>query len=494
MKLFHFLLLSIFLLSLCLHAQEYKLEKIELDSYPKVRFYFSGENLKKLPKEPITLTEKIESEVKEIEFVKIIQSNEKKSLSIILSIGLSSWHKNQVSQEIVNILLNELSEDSVYALHFYDIRTIYFSENLSKQDVKRKLNELELGTENDFISNLNFIYNSLSESKPDLHIVIAPSETKAGDISHAITQRKDSLKIPILIIGSDSLTYKAAASLSNGNFIFINDIDLKTKIIKYLNELVKPLSILEYESPLDIFTSFPSQEVEVEIYVGNKKFLKSYTVTPFTFFLGIFSNVQIVVLFLLTILVFCLIFAYVYYQRKKKIQWEEYRKKQEEIRKSDLYYHENVASYGAEKQTVKVLASREITEEEWKKFEEEELELDLGSEELKEDKELANLPEGESYEKAFFIQKEGPNPGRQFFINKEETVIGRDPEVDLVLLDSTVSLRHAKVKRINKTYYIFDLVSERGILINGKKLLKPRPLYDFDEIRLGKVLLLFRGN
>ncbi|MCE9500064.1 MAG: FHA domain-containing protein, partial [Leptospira sp.] len=101
---------------------------------------------------------------------------------------------------------------------------------------------------------------------------------------------------------------------------------------------------------------------------------------------------------------------------------------------------------------------------------------------------------GESYDRAVLIQKDGPNPGRQYTISDSVTTIGRSEANDLVLWDSTLSGVHAKIKRLRNKYILFDMVSKKGITLNGKKLLRPRLLYDFDEIRLGRTTLIFRGK
>jgi pSer/pThr/pTyr-binding forkhead associated (FHA) protein len=64
----------------------------------------------------------------------------------------------------------------------------------------------------------------------------------------------------------------------------------------------------------------------------------------------------------------------------------------------------------------------------------------------------------------------------------------------LILKDSTISNKHARIKKVKGAFYIYDIVSQRGTFVNGKKVLKPKPLSDFDEIRLGRTLLLFRGK
>lgn len=479
-----------------LEARDYFLDGVGLDSYPKVQLYFSGKNKKNLPRESISLLEKVDGQTKEIEFLKIIQSEEKRPVSVILSIQLSNWTKNQNSKQIVQDLLKEFSDTSKFTLQFFSDKTVLFAENLSKQEVKDKLQEMELGNENYLVDNLEFLYNNLSIlNQPKFHILISPSDiTKSKDISSVLNNRKTVHKIPIFVIGTDSLNHKVIASLSDGKFISIDNPNLNFQMSELIQKWTEPVTILEYESPFaDIFDSFPSRTVEVEIEISNKKFLTQYELTPLVIAAGWFANVALVLTILTLTIVVLILVTYAQYQKNKRLEWEERIRRQEEIRKSDLYYHENVSSLHTERQMVRILSSREVSEEEQTQTEEE-LELDLQPDTETSSQEILNLPKGEAYERAFFIQKEGPNPGRQFVIYKDEIIIGRDPSSDLVLLDPTVSLKHAKIKRLNKTYYIFDLISERGVFINGRKLLKPRPLYDFDEVRIGKVLLLFRGN
>jgi pSer/pThr/pTyr-binding forkhead associated (FHA) protein len=39
---------------------------------------------------------------------------------------------------------------------------------------------------------------------------------------------------------------------------------------------------------------------------------------------------------------------------------------------------------------------------------------------------------------------------------------------------------------------LFDLASEHGTYLNGKKLLRPKYLADWDEIALGRFVFVFR--
>ncbi len=99
-----------------------------------------------------------------------------------------------------------------------------------------------------------------------------------------------------------------------------------------------------------------------------------------------------------------------------------------------------------------------------------------------------------SYAAAWLIEKSGPEPGKKFPLYWEEIIIGRSRECSLVVEDDSVSLNHAKIRKVKGSYYIFDLVSDNGTCLNGKKLLRPKALFDWDEIKIGRIEFLFRGS
>jgi hypothetical protein len=99
---------------------------------------------------------------------------------------------------------------------------------------------------------------------------------------------------------------------------------------------------------------------------------------------------------------------------------------------------------------------------------------------------------GESYQKAVLIQREGPNPGKQFNIHSHQIMIGRSETCDLVLWDNSVSPTHARIRNVRNHFVLYDLLSQSGVFLNGRKLLRPKVLHDFDEIQLGKSILIFR--
>ncbi len=82
-------------------------------------------------------------------------------------------------------------------------------------------------------------------------------------------------------------------------------------------------------------------------------------------------------------------------------------------------------------------------------------------------------------------------------IGRADPVSGIFPDVDLSPYDPrvTVSRQHARIWRAEGRYWIEDLASVNGTLVNGRRLLPPRTpqaLRDGDRVQMGEVALLFR--
>jgi len=97
------------------------------------------------------------------------------------------------------------------------------------------------------------------------------------------------------------------------------------------------------------------------------------------------------------------------------------------------------------------------------------------------------------YSKAWLYQKDALEKGKKYAIHVPEITVGSDENNNIAVNDDTVSNYHAKIKYIDGFYHLFDLMSEHGTYLNGKKLLRPKKLCDWDEIRVGKTILIFRG-
>lgn len=80
---------------------------------------------------------------------------------------------------------------------------------------------------------------------------------------------------------------------------------------------------------------------------------------------------------------------------------------------------------------------------------------------------------------------------REMMIGKQRWGIGRHPSNELPLNDAYVSRFHARITDENDQYYLEDLGSTNGTLINGAALTSRRPLSHGDKIRIGKSEFIF---
>jgi hypothetical protein len=80
--------------------------------------------------------------------------------------------------------------------------------------------------------------------------------------------------------------------------------------------------------------------------------------------------------------------------------------------------------------------------------------------------------------------------GKSRPITKPEVVLGRSREADLRLADTNVSRKHAAIRRVGNTYWVADLESTNGTLVNGKRVTRQQ-LEHGDRITLGATEVVF---
>jgi len=97
------------------------------------------------------------------------------------------------------------------------------------------------------------------------------------------------------------------------------------------------------------------------------------------------------------------------------------------------------------------------------------------------------------YSEAWLQRRGGECLSKKIPLLKRDAVIGYDRDNQVSVDDEYASMHHARIRRIEGGYYLYDLISDRGTYLNGKKLLRPRLLHDWDEIKVGNTLFIFRG-
>ncbi len=94
---------------------------------------------------------------------------------------------------------------------------------------------------------------------------------------------------------------------------------------------------------------------------------------------------------------------------------------------------------------------------------------------------------------ASIIVVSGKSRGNYLPLRREPSIIGRDENCTMQVLDDLVSRRHLEIRynEADKSYTAVDLNSANGVLINGLQLDEPRSLKDNDSIVLGESKMLF---
>ena len=81
--------------------------------------------------------------------------------------------------------------------------------------------------------------------------------------------------------------------------------------------------------------------------------------------------------------------------------------------------------------------------------------------------------------------------GRRLPLSVGEHVIGRDPDVEIRLDQSTVSRRHARLLVTTEGAVLEAFVSKNGTFLGSERVSAPIQLADGDAIRVGSVLMTF---
>ena len=85
----------------------------------------------------------------------------------------------------------------------------------------------------------------------------------------------------------------------------------------------------------------------------------------------------------------------------------------------------------------------------------------------------------------------GLNPGQVFAIEGQRAVLGRHPDCDIVLDVGAVSRQHAQISLDEGDYFVEDLHSRNGTMVNGKLIEGRYKLQENDRLKICDLLFTF---
>jgi serine phosphatase RsbU (regulator of sigma subunit) len=88
----------------------------------------------------------------------------------------------------------------------------------------------------------------------------------------------------------------------------------------------------------------------------------------------------------------------------------------------------------------------------------------------------------------------GSMAGHLYKLDREVTIVGRNPDCDVVLQPKSVSRKHASITRKASGFELRDLGSTRGTYVNGQKLSEPVILQDGNTLQIGELQLTFNSH
>jgi len=80
---------------------------------------------------------------------------------------------------------------------------------------------------------------------------------------------------------------------------------------------------------------------------------------------------------------------------------------------------------------------------------------------------------------------------RVYDIDQETISIGRDEDTDIVIDNTSVSRKHAEIRKEGFRWVVEDMGSSNGTYLHGQKIESPQAVAVGDEIGFGKFMLVF---
>ncbi len=421
------------------------------------------------------------------------EKNPKKTILLVnSSSNLSNNHFLEQIEAIENFTKVLSSNDQIAILSYNDKITKHCGFVTEKLKMTKCIKDIRQQGRKTVLydaifEGLKLLRGLTPEITPERHSMIlfvgGKDQGSIMEINDVMTMLMNQSNTPIFGIATgnkkDLKSISRISRISGGDIYHVGDTKNFSKIYLLINELLDNRYMIRYVSQASS-TSLDGKKVKLLISVNSKDFQESDT---YTFFLHDLSLTDLwhklktddsYWLFGLTsALIFIFLSLIIIVIRRPRLIVKEVAKKPEQSShktdEKDVSYKNDIEDYIIQRE-------KNTTELKKKTFSKKIIREDAFSKKIL----------------AYFVEKEGPNTGRRYEINWENISIGYADENSIALDDPLISYEHAKIKEQGNRFILYDLLSENGTYLNGKKLLRPTVLKDFDEIQLGKTKLIFR--
>jgi len=93
---------------------------------------------------------------------------------------------------------------------------------------------------------------------------------------------------------------------------------------------------------------------------------------------------------------------------------------------------------------------------------------------------------------AYLVTLKGPDTGRQFLLEQDVMVLGRQTDSGICLESQAVSRHHARIIRVDSKFFVEDMGSSNGTYVNGARIRDRVPLTEKDTLQIGPYLFGLR--
>ncbi|PJZ85932.1 FHA domain-containing protein [Leptospira harrisiae] len=459
----------------------FKLRSIDIRSYPEVKIRFHSNGV--LDPVGFVLSEQLDSNRRLTESFRFEKTDSKNPIHLYLSIPSYTDAEDrrwiiQLANQLVKIA--ELSGGS---------SQLQIQSDTNKHSFERiRSNVLDISfpfpkepTPVYPIRNWeNFLETIPSNQSSEDHILVFVSFSPEWQDRFEIPELAKRIReknLQLIVLAPRSLEATKLASYANGKHYSITKSDSYSDLFSYLRTLGQPDFELVYESPWKL------SQWKRNLIFGNLVSVDQGIRFEFQYELSFFQSLYLklsdpLFFFPVSLFLIFLCLAALYYLRgfeetNQKVNQNqtavitsvpsEFSERKEELEVYDRMYGETLERAARDREIAIAIAEKE------------------------------SLP-GTAYSYAVLMRRDGNQNSDQIPLQFDEVTIGSWESNHLILSDPTVAGLHAKIKNRKGKYILFDCVSETGVYLNGKKLLRPKVLHNLDEIQIGKTILSFRGR